>query len=1019
MSDRSDRLRAALADRYTLERELGRGGMAIVYLAQDLRHARQVALKVLRPELAQSLGGERFLREIQLAAQLNHPHILPLHDSGQTDGVLWYTMPYVEGESLRDRLTREGQLPIDEALRITQEVADGLGYAHTRGILHRDIKPENILLSEGHAVIADFGIATAVTEAGGERLTETGIAVGTPTYMSPEQGAGSAKLDARSDLYGLACVLYEMLAGEAPYTGPSAQAVIAKKLADPVPHITRVREAVPQPVDAALVKALAKVPADRYGSLTAFAAALQVDLGTWLRGERVKRWAQRAGIAAVALLAVGGSAVGYARYRVATDWKRRDLDAAKIAVLPFNVTATDASMASLLEDGVPDLMYATLTTDMGFQTVETEALLRKRAEMEDRGEYVDLDAPRRLAAHFGAGRVLSGRMVQADSELVVNAWLHDVRDGEELASRTLRVPASRVFSVLAGRLARELLGDELGEHVDRLNAFARYDPEAVKAYLAGVRAERDGNPVQALSRYLDAAALDVSFALPVLRNAHVRWQGIILPGETGEDWHRSWTDALVRARSLRDALGPRDQALLWLNLVIAGAYVDSVESSVAILNATRRWASLAPDDPDAHIQLARMLLYGGAISQQRSWETELQEARERAWAIDSVTPKRINAQAGLALMTGDREWAARVLPAFVVKVDSTSERWAGVRWGLAHLLGDSATVRGFRARARAGDPSVVSARTLIEGFSFQGHVPLHDAQLLVDQLHAPGGDTIPLGRDFRFALPLGRVQLAARGLNPYNLVELAHAYGGLEASAGARAAQCESALPFVTSRLTEWNGERCRRSPLAMAAAWLEADPDPEPGVAWNQRWPDPPPTELRNRCWPLLYRARLGDTLGVRELARQLMPRFHELHLVGICPAMVEAFVESHDTIRADTPALDMLESLMRTGPGFEMPASIGMLAVTRLARARGQLERALEAAGDGCCWGAQLSAWARAPLLQEEGELAAILGDTTRAIDAFVRYLNIRVDPDPGYVQNEVDSVRTMLTRLRGGER
>src|SRR5881398_3244428 len=219
MADQLARLQAALADRYTIERELGRGGMATVYLAQDRKHHRQVGIKVLKPELAAALGPERFLREIETAARLNHPHILPLHDSGEATGLLYYVMPYVEGETLRNRLDRAGQLPVAEAVQIVREVADALSHAHSHDVVHRDIKPENILLEAGHAVVADFGIARAITAAGGEQLTATGLAVGTPAYMSPEQAAGDSVLDGRSDVYALGCVLYEMLAGEPPFTG--------------------------------------------------------------------------------------------------------------------------------------------------------------------------------------------------------------------------------------------------------------------------------------------------------------------------------------------------------------------------------------------------------------------------------------------------------------------------------------------------------------------------------------------------------------------------------------------------------------------------------------------------------------------------------------------------------------------------------------------------------------------------------------------------------------------------------
>jgi eukaryotic-like serine/threonine-protein kinase len=273
----SDRLATALADRYQIERDLGAGGMATVYLAQDLKHRRRVALKVLKPELSAVLGGERFLNEITVTANLAHPHILQLYDSGEAVGLLYYVMPFIEGPSLRDRLREERQLSLEDAIRITQAIAGALDFAHRRGVIHRDIKPENILLQDGVPLLADFGIALAVHSAGGERLTETGLSLGTPAYMSPEQIAGEHDVDARSDVYALACVTYEMLAGDPPFTASNAQAVLAKHMADVAPSITTTRpDAVPA-VAHALAKALRKAPADRYASAGAFAAALSAE----------------------------------------------------------------------------------------------------------------------------------------------------------------------------------------------------------------------------------------------------------------------------------------------------------------------------------------------------------------------------------------------------------------------------------------------------------------------------------------------------------------------------------------------------------------------------------------------------------------------------------------------------------------------------------------------------------------------------------------------------------------------
>src|SRR5688572_18968801 len=275
MSATSERLTNALVDRYTIEREVGRGGMATVFLAHDIRHDRRVAVRVLAPALAAVLGADRFLAEIKVTANLQHPNILPLFDSGVADGLLYYVMPFVEGESLRTRLERERQLPVDDALRITSAVANALDYAHQHGVIHRDLKPENILLQHGQPVVADFGIALAVSNAGGTRITQTGLSLGTPHYMSPEQATGDKVIDARTDVYSLAGMAYEMLVGEPPYSGPSTQAVIARLLTETPRRVRSLRGTVPEAADAAIARALEKLPADRFATAGDFARALQ------------------------------------------------------------------------------------------------------------------------------------------------------------------------------------------------------------------------------------------------------------------------------------------------------------------------------------------------------------------------------------------------------------------------------------------------------------------------------------------------------------------------------------------------------------------------------------------------------------------------------------------------------------------------------------------------------------------------------------------------------------------------
>jgi eukaryotic-like serine/threonine-protein kinase len=395
-------LLAALQDRYRLERELGQGGMATVYLAEDVKHHRKVAVKVLRPELAAALGPERFLREITITAQLDHPHILSLLDSGQAGDFLYYVMPFVDGESLRDRLMRERQLSIEDALQIVHEVAEALGYAHARRLIHRDIKPENILLSGGHARVADFGIARAVSSAGADKLTQTGMAVGTPAYMSPEQSVGESDIDARSDLYALGCVLYEMLAGEPPYTGMTAQAIIAKRFREPVPRVSTLRESVPPALEATLERVLAKSPADRFATAEEFSAALRAPVEP-----------------AIA--------------------RPAEVEEFRIAVLPFKYSGANADLTALAEG----LTEETIT---GLSRFTYLRVIARGSTLQVTGEAVDVRA---VGTRLGARYVLEGSLRQAGSALRVSIQLVDTTSGAHLWAETYDRPfqAENIFAL--------------------------------------------------------------------------------------------------------------------------------------------------------------------------------------------------------------------------------------------------------------------------------------------------------------------------------------------------------------------------------------------------------------------------------------------------------------------------------------------------------------------------------------------------------------------------------------------
>ncbi|HKV49909.1 MAG TPA: protein kinase [Gemmatimonadaceae bacterium] len=373
-------LSAALGDRYRVEREIGAGGMATVYLARDLKHDREVALKVLRPDLAAVLGTERFLQEIRIAARLDHPHILTLIDSGAADGLLYYVLPYVRGESLRDRLAREKQLGIDDAVAITRQVGSALDYAHRQGVVHRDIKPENILLLEGEAMLTDFGIALAVREAGGNRLTESGTSLGTPQYMSPEQATGDRTLDARSDVYSLGAVLYEMLTGEPPHTGATVQAVIAKLITERPTSVRVLRDTVPDALDRAVTKALAKVPADRYQTAAEFVAALGTSTASPTASRRRTRRSAALGGAVLAMIAV--LVLLAIRFARRGETGERAPAAAPVAYDRIQVTSTGHARWPILSPNGTELVYVE-------QTCTADGSCRNGLEVRDLASNVE------------------------------------------------------------------------------------------------------------------------------------------------------------------------------------------------------------------------------------------------------------------------------------------------------------------------------------------------------------------------------------------------------------------------------------------------------------------------------------------------------------------------------------------------------------------------------------------------------------------------------------------------------
>jgi eukaryotic-like serine/threonine-protein kinase len=532
MADDLPHLAAALADRYRIERELGAGGMATVYLAEDLKHQRRVAIKVLRPELAAAIGAERFLREITTTANLRHPHILPLYDSGRAVGPagrradsaaestangqrptpdhLFYVMPYVEGESLRDRLNREKQLPLDDAIQIAREVADALSYAHSRGVIHRDIKPENILLESGHAVVADFGIARAIDAAGGERLTETGLTIGTPAYMSPEQAAGEQDLDGRSDLYALGCVLYEMLAGQPPFTGATAGSLVHQHLTAEPPPVTQLRPAVPAEIAGILQRALAKAPADRFNPVAQFGEALRRSAGHMTLAEaapapgRPARDGTRV-LALVAVLVLLGGAGGFLL------WRNRGHAAApparSVAVLPFVDLTGGAN--EYLGDGMAETLINALSKVPGLEVAARTSAFSFKGKSED---------VRAIGRALGVGAVLEGSVQRSGDRLRVTAQLINAADGFHLWSDNFDRSAGDIFAVQdeVARAVVTALQVRLVTDTGRaLTAQGTTNARAYDAYLLGRfywNKRTAPDLVQAAGYFEQAIALDSGYA---------------------------------------------------------------------------------------------------------------------------------------------------------------------------------------------------------------------------------------------------------------------------------------------------------------------------------------------------------------------------------------------------------------------------------------------------------------------------------------------------------------------------
>ncbi|MEO8480015.1 MAG: serine/threonine-protein kinase [Gemmatimonadota bacterium] len=665
--DTKDALATALADRYELLHELGRGGMATVYLARDLQHNAQVAIKVLRPDIAMSAGGTRFTREIQITAGLQHPNIVTVLGSGSAAGMPYFVMPYVEGESLGQRLQRETRLPLAEAVRLTAEVAEGLAHAHAAGFVHRDIKPANILLSHGHAMIADFGVAKALEMSVADRITESGFAVGTVAYMSPEQ-AGAQSVDGRSDIYSLACVLYEALAGTPPFTGPSAQAILARNAVDPVPNLRTLRQSVPQALQAAIEKGLAKVPEDRFTTATEFRDAI-TDAATmpiitaitaqpkpaWWRKPRVMATA-----ATVALLAAA------AWWRTSTAGPA--LERNRVIVYPL-VLPADWPGATTSGEDVATVIGSAMDGAGQLRWVDGWQLLQPTQR--DNIRMLAVADAMQIARQQRCAWAILGRLVARGDSTDVFLELYDV-EGDSVVVRTPAQSAATSEAWRGGmRAVTEILPTLISTAVpDVESEWKARPPQAVAHFLLGEAAFRRVQLTTALNEFRAAVEADSSFGIAAVRGAQVA------------TWNHQPTEAgSLIAVALRQPLSPR------YRLFATGfqSYLDGrADSAAAQLNA-----ALALD---ATMSVAWMQLgevYTHLLPTQGETDSLAEAAFARVHALDSAVTAPLYHLIELRARRGDATGAATLAKQFrAAAADSQLAREA--------TLVSSCTPKGFK-----------------------------------------------------------------------------------------------------------------------------------------------------------------------------------------------------------------------------------------------------------------------------------------------------------------------------------
>ena len=959
MTEPVTRLQGALADRYRIERELGQGGMATVYLAEDLKHHRRVAVKVLRPELAATLGPERFAREIEVAARLQHPHILGLIDSGDAGGFFYYVMPYVEGETLRDRLTRGGELPVPEAVRLLGEMAEALATAHRAGVVHRDIKPENVMLSGRHAMVMDFGVAKAVTEASGDHtLTSVGVALGTPAYMAPEQASADPHMDGRVDIYALGVVGYEMLTGATPFPGLNPQQTLAAHVTRPPIPVGQVRDGLAPALEAAVMRCLAKRPADRFQTADELVAALEplastsggttpthtqpIAAVTSAAKSPLRRYAAVAA-ALVALAAVVG---------VWRPWNRgsaRPLDSNLVAVLPFRTAGADPSV-QYLRQGMVDLMQAKLTGEGGPRAADARSVL---AAVRDAGgtDTQDLseEGAAGVAKKVGAGRLLQGSIVGPADHLVMSASLIAVPGGKTLAQTSVTGQKDSLF-VLIDRLTARLLALGAGASAGQLSALTTTNLDALRAYLDGVGSFRRGVFQTATPLLSRAVELDSTFALAL--SALIEADG----------WHSATTD-MRRVNSLawryRDRLNPQDQIILSLRL--GSRYPRQTPWDVRIADAEHA-VQVMPESADAWFNLGDYLFHFGRLSDIPEPEARARQAFEQAFQRDSLYGAPIQHLAAVTWVAGDTA-AQRLWTNRLIALDSAGEGVPGARWNLLQATRDEAGIAAFLKGLDSGPaqvPQGIAFFGSLDSVTIAQRDALHDA---AHRLSASKPERMQTAGDrARYLINQGRPAEAAKWID--TLATLDRDQAGL----------------------------------LSLLGIWIGGGPADTSFMTAEQR--------LSVRTWH-------GDAAAGKQLLARWRERASKDTTDGFhirASALLEAKLALDRQDPAATRLMDFADSLWVGRDGASGWAS---LELARLYEQQGRVDRALRAIRRRWIPMGEPEPAGLAQSYRLEGRLAALADDNVGATRAYRNYLKLRIDPEPSRVP-QLDSVRSELSAL-----